>query len=59
MADSAVRTSMTSIDLSRRDTQIARHSCVNSSMMLSRRSVRRPQWQTAEKNSEPGETMLV
>src|SRR5205814_2853338 len=33
-------TSMTSIDLSRRDTRMARHSWVNSSMMLSMRNLR-------------------
>src|SRR5437763_2301763 len=36
-------TSMTSIDLSRRDTRMARHSWVNSSMMLSMRNLR-PSW---------------
>src|ERR1700738_3386917 len=35
--------SMTSIDLSRRDTRMARHSWVNSSMMLSMRNLR-PSW---------------
>src|SRR3954468_19749278 len=34
-------TSMTSIDLSRCETRMARHSWVNSSMMLSRRTLRR------------------
>src|SRR4051812_20669354 len=36
-------TSMTSIDLSRRDTRMAKHSWVNSSMMLSMRNLR-PSW---------------
>src|SRR3954452_20741049 len=43
-------TSMTSIDLSRRDTRMARHSWVNSSMRLSRRNLR-PSWVRSSRKS--------
>src|ERR687883_664022 len=43
-------TSMTSIELSRRDARMPRHSCVNSSMMLSRRSLR-PSWVRSSRKS--------
>src|SRR3954470_22744020 len=43
-------TSMTSIDLSRRETRMARHSWVNSSMMLSRRILRRSWGRSSRKS---------